>query len=126
MSKFHVGDLVRIRDKTELLQMPHRKAINTDSLFLSLGGLGFLEEMLPYCGTNVILKTVSMRGTGRWIVEGSGAGEYYWDEDWLEPVTPPVLISNSDLEDLRGGSGTTPWMRLGSIPRPRSKIMFER
>lgn len=100
MSKFKTGDLVRIRGKAELLQMPHRKAINTDSLFLSLGGLGFMEEMLPYCGTNVILKTVSTRGTGRWLVEGSDADEYYWDEDWLELVFPPVLISNSDLEDL--------------------------
>lgn len=100
MSKFKVGDLVRIKDKAELLQMPHKEAIGVDLLFLSLGGLGFMEEMSQYCGTNVILKADSPWDPGRWIVEDSGADEYYWDEDWLEPVTPPVLISNSDLEDL--------------------------
>lgn len=102
MSKFNMGDHVRIKSKAEILRAPRGEIESSDFLFWSRNGLGFLEEMLQYCGRNFVLKRQSVATPTRWDGEWVDVGGYWWDEDWLELYEDPTAVSNLNfnLEDL--------------------------
>lgn len=71
MSKFQVGDYVRIKQRDQICLSPSGTAKS---------GLNFSDDMYEYCGFDFTLEDETC---GCWEKFG-----WYWDEDWLELYEP--------------------------------------
>ena len=75
MAKFNVGDKVRVKDSCE----GHKD-------------IGFTNAMRKYCGTIVTIKRVfnktrfNLSDVTYHIEEYDNGTEFFWAEDWLEPI----------------------------------------
>ncbi len=68
MSKFQVGDHVRVKQRGEIILTSEKT---------SLSGLNFAHGMEVYCGRDFVLQSSTHKDF--WFKFG-----WWWDEDWLE------------------------------------------
>jgi hypothetical protein len=112
---FEVGDKVRVKSLEEIEAMSRKEGDSWITKYKnSKGELDegyFAEEMVYFCGNEYVICDVDEDGEPLYYFQGD-SHQYYFLEDWLEPVTPqPVTpqyvvdfdgtVESSKKEELR-------------------------
>ena len=87
MSKFKIGDKVRVRQWDDM-----KKEFGTLPRGTIKARGGFIEEMRQYCGKIVTITSITSQG---YHIKEDG-GEWYYSDDMFEPQAQSIVIYRKD------------------------------